>query len=67
MAEITYPKVALGAWAWGNDGTFGSGIDAVDLEPVFDAAKAAAIELSAKVIAVIEEAAGTLKVDVIRF
>lgn len=34
---------------------------------VADAAKAAAIELSAKDIAVIEEAAGTLKVDVIRF
>ena len=67
MAEITYPKIALGAWAWGNDGTFGGGIDAIDLEPVFDAAKAAAIELSAKDIAVIEEAAGTLKVDVIRF
>lgn len=45
MAEITYPKVALGAWAWGNDGTFGSGIDAVDLEPVFDAAMGAGLNL----------------------
>lgn len=45
MAEITYPKVALGAWAWGNDGTFGGGIDAVDLEPVFDAAMGAGLNL----------------------
>lgn len=45
MAEITYPKVALGAWAWGNDGTFGGGIDAVDLEPVFDAAMSAGLNL----------------------
>lgn len=45
MAEIIYPKVALGAWAWGNDGTFGGGIDAVDLEPVFDAAMGAGLNL----------------------
>ncbi len=22
-AEMKLPKIALGAWAWGNDGTFG--------------------------------------------
>lgn len=25
MTETKLPKIALGAWAWGNDGTFGSG------------------------------------------
>ena len=64
MAEITYPKVALGAWAWGNDGTFGSGIDAVDLEPVFDAAMGAGLNLWDTAYAY---GAGTLTVDVIRF
>ena len=29
MADIKLPKIALGAWAWGNDGTFGSGINAI--------------------------------------
>ena len=24
----TLPKIALGAWAWGNDGTFGGRLDA---------------------------------------
>ncbi len=38
MSDITYPTIALGAWAWGNDGTFGSGIAADQLRPVFDAA-----------------------------
>lgn len=32
------PKIALGAWAWGNDGTFGGSLTAADLRPVFDAA-----------------------------
>lgn len=32
------PKIALGAWAWGNDGTFGNNLTADDLKPVFDAA-----------------------------
>ena len=45
MADITYPKLALGAWAWGNDGTFGSGIDAADLRPIFDAAMEAGLNL----------------------
>lgn len=34
----TFPKIALGAWAWGNDGTFGGHLTAADLRPVFDAA-----------------------------
>ena len=33
-----FPKIALGAWAWGNDGTFGSRLDEVSLRQVFDAA-----------------------------
>ena len=32
------PKIALGAWAWGNDGTFGSSFTAEDLRPIFDTA-----------------------------
>lgn len=39
MAEIKeMPKVALGAWAWGNDGTFGGTLTLETLRPVFDAA-----------------------------
>lgn len=34
----TLPKIALGAWAWGNDGTFGVNFTAESLRPVFDAA-----------------------------
>ncbi len=45
MADTTFPKIALGAWAWGNDGTFGSGIDAAELEPIFDAAMNAGLNL----------------------
>ena len=32
------PKIALGAWAWGNDGTFGSDISSESLRPIFDTA-----------------------------
>ena len=32
------PKIALGAWAWGNDGTFGSNFDAEALRPIFETA-----------------------------
>ena len=32
------PKIALGAWAWGNDGTFGNNFTAEDLKPIFDTA-----------------------------
>lgn len=32
------PKIALGAWAWGNDGTFGGSLTADTLKPVFDTA-----------------------------
>ena len=45
MADIKLPKVALGAWAWGNDGTFGSGIDESDLRAIFDAAMSAGLNL----------------------
>lgn len=45
MSNITYPKIALGAWAWGNDGTFGGGLSADDVRPVFDAARAAGLNL----------------------
>ncbi len=36
MANL--PKIALGAWAWGNDGTFGNNITAESLKPIFDTA-----------------------------
>lgn len=39
------PKIALGAWAWGNDGTFGGNLTAADLRPVFDAARKAGLNL----------------------
>ena len=31
-------KIALGAWAWGNDGTFGNNLTAESLKPIFDTA-----------------------------
>ena len=39
------PKIALGAWAWGNDGTFGGNLTADDLRPVFDTAMKAGLNL----------------------
>lgn len=36
MANL--PKIALGAWAWGNDGTFGNNFTADSLRPIFDVA-----------------------------
>ena len=32
------PPIALGAWAWGNDGTFGKDINSEELKPIFDTA-----------------------------
>lgn len=32
------PKIALGAWAWGNDGTFGNEHKVDDLKPIYDKA-----------------------------
>lgn len=32
------PKIALGAWAWGNDGTFGNDLGEKELKPVFEKA-----------------------------
>ena len=32
------PKICLGAWAWGNDGTFGNTLTAENLHPIFDSA-----------------------------
>ena len=34
----TLPRIALGAWAWGNDGTFGNNFTAESLKPIFDTA-----------------------------
>ena len=34
----TLPKIALGAWAWGNDGTFGNELTPEALRPIFDTA-----------------------------
>lgn len=35
---IKRPKIALGTWAWGNDGTFGTAYTEDQLRPVFDSA-----------------------------
>lgn len=32
------PKIAMGAWAWGNDGTFGNHYEAADLKEVYETA-----------------------------
>lgn len=39
------PKIALGAWAWGNDGTFGQNWTKKDLQPIFDLAMAKGLNL----------------------
>ena len=39
------PKIALGAWAWGNDGTFGGSLTADSLKPIFDTAMANGLNL----------------------
>lgn len=39
------PKIALGAWAWGNDGTFGGKLTSDELRPVFDAGMKAGLNL----------------------
>ncbi|MGN1336246.1 MAG: aldo/keto reductase [Limosilactobacillus mucosae] len=39
------PKIALGAWAWGNDGTFGQNWTKEDLQPIFDLAMAKGLNL----------------------
>lgn len=45
MKSKQLPKIALGAWAWGNDGTFGGKLTDADLRPVFDAAMKAGLNL----------------------
>lgn len=46
MSELKkMPKIALGAWAWGNDGTFGGNLTSEQLHPVFDAAMQAGLNL----------------------
>lgn len=39
------PKIALGAWAWGNDGTFGGKLTSDELKPIFDAGMNAGLNL----------------------
>jgi aryl-alcohol dehydrogenase-like predicted oxidoreductase len=39
------PKIALGAWAWGNDGTFGGALTADTLKPVFTTAMESGLNL----------------------
>lgn len=38
MKNMNLPKIALGAWAWGNDGTFGNNQTPEQLKPIFDTA-----------------------------
>lgn len=41
----TLPKIALGAWAWGNDGTFGGNLTEDVLRPIFEAGMAHGLNL----------------------
>lgn len=45
MEQKQLPKIALGAWAWGNDGTFGGTLTAEALRPVFEAGMQAGLNL----------------------
>jgi len=38
MTRKSLPKLALGAWAWGNDGTFGDNHTSETLRPIFETA-----------------------------
>ena len=44
-AKTNLPKIALGAWAWGNDGTFGNDLTAESLKTIFDTAMANGLNL----------------------
>ena len=43
--KAALPKIALGAWAWGNDGTFGTNFTEKDLRPIFDSAMKSGLNL----------------------
>lgn len=45
MKNLKLPKIALGAWAWGNDGTFGNNWTVDSLKPIFDKAMASGLNL----------------------
>ena len=45
MEQKQLPKIALGAWAWGNDGTFGGTLTSEELRPVFEAGMKAGLNL----------------------
>lgn len=45
MEQKQLPKIALGAWAWGNDGTFGHALTSEELRPVFEAGMKAGLNL----------------------
>lgn len=38
MGKKKMPKIAMGAWAWGNDGTFGDNYTEADLKDVYETA-----------------------------
>ena len=42
---LSTSKIALGAWAWGNDGTFGTNLTEDELRPIFDAAMKSGLTL----------------------
>lgn len=45
MSEAKMPRIALGAWAWGNDGTFGDHYTADSLREVYETAMANGLNL----------------------
>ena len=45
MKNLNLPKIALGAWAWGNDGTFGDTWTSDSLRPIFAKAMESGLNL----------------------
>ena len=42
---LNLPQIAMGAWAWGNDGTFGDNYTAGDLKEVYQTAMKCGLNL----------------------
>lgn len=59
---MNLPKFALGAWAWGNDGTFG----VTKSKHLLDAKVASEINLTQEKIKYLEEVADKLEISTIR-
>ena len=49
------PKIALGAWAWGNDGTFGNIHKTEELKPIYDKAMELGLNLRIQLLYMVWE------------